>query len=190
LHCEKRNHFAVCILEIIKIINCFPVAVCHNIRIANSRIGKGKKYRGRCVSKRCWFYGFKVHLIVTSGGIPVEFTFTAESKHALDGLRQLPVNLPEGSEVLADSAYTDYLMEEMLSENGIRLLANRKSNSRHPHNPYTEYLISIGRKQVELAFSDIAKYLPKKIHAVTISGFLIKFFMFFWAYSFDKLYKL
>jgi hypothetical protein len=102
----------------------------------------------------------------------------------------LPVNLPEGSEVLADSTYTDYLMEEMLLKNGIRLLANRKNNSRHPHNPCTEYLIAIGRKQVETAFFDIAKYLPKKIHAVTKAGFLIKLIMFIWAYTFDKLYKL
>jgi IS5 family transposase len=171
-------------------IDSFPVSVCQNIRIANSRIVRGKEYRGRCVSKRCWFYGFKVHMIVTSGGIPVEFTFTPGSKHDMDGLRQLPVNLPEGSEVLADAAYTDYLMEEMLSDNGIRLLANRKSDSRRPHNPCTEYLISIGRKQVETAFSDIAKYLPKKIHAVTKSGFLIKLIMFIWAYTFDKLYKM
>jgi hypothetical protein len=57
-------------------IDSFPVSVCQNIRIANSRIVRGKEYRGRCVSKRCWFYGFKVHMIVTSGGIPVEFTFT------------------------------------------------------------------------------------------------------------------
>jgi hypothetical protein len=176
-------------LQSVYSIDSFSVAVCQNIRIANSRIGKEKEYRGHCVSKRCWFYGFKVHMIVTSDGIPVEFTFTAGSKHDLDGLRQLPVNLPEGSEVLADSACTDYLMEEMLSENGIRLLANRKSKFKHPHNPCTEYLISIGRKQVETAFSDIAKYLPKKIHAVAISGFLIKLIMFFWAYTFDKLYK-
>jgi hypothetical protein len=129
-------------------------------------------------------------MIVTSGGIPVESTFIAGSKHDLDGLRQLPVNLPERSEVLADSAYTDYLMEEMLSENGIRLLANRKCNSKRPHNPCTEYLIAIGKKQVETAFSDIAKYLPKKIYAVTQTGFLIKLIMFIGAYTFDKLYNL
>jgi hypothetical protein len=45
--------------------------------------------------------------------------------------------------------------------------------------PVRSIFISIGRKQVETAFSDIAKYLPKKIHAVTISGFLIKRFLFF-----------
>lgn len=172
------------------LIDSFPVSVCRNIRIAGSRIVRGKEYRGYCASKRCWFYGFKVHMIVTSDGIPVEFTFTTGNKHDLVGLKQLPVNLPEGSDILADSAYTDYLLEEMLADNSIRLLAARKGNSKHPHKPCTEYLISMGRKRVETAFSDINKYMPKKIHAVTDNGFLIKLIAFIWAYTFDKVYNL
>lgn len=77
----------------------------------------------------------------------------------------------------------------MLADNNIHLEAARKSNSMKPHNSYTEYLISIHRKSIEIAFSDIAKYLPKKIHAVAKSGFLIKLIMLIWAYTFDKLYK-
>ena len=170
-------------------IDSFPVSVCQNIRIINSRIVQGEEYRGYCASKRTYFYGFKVHMIVTSNGIPVEFTFTTGNKHDLDGLKQLPVNLPEGSEVLADCAYTDYRLEDMLADNGVNLLAARKRNSKHPHNPCKEYLISIGRKNVETAFSDIAKYMPKKIHAVTDTGFLIKLIAFIWGYTFDKLYN-
>jgi len=172
------------------LIDSFPVSICQNIRIINSRIIQGTEYRGYCASKRTYFYGFKVHMIVTSNGIPVEFTFTTGNKHDLDGLKQMPVNLPEGSELLADCAYTDYLLEEMLADNGVKLLAARKNNSKKKHNPCTEYLISIGRKQVETTFSDIAKYMPKKIHAVTDNGFLIKLIMFIWAYTFDKLYNL
>jgi hypothetical protein len=37
----------------------------------------------------------------------------------------MPLNLPDGSEILADAAYTDYDMEKMLDDNGIRLLAAR-----------------------------------------------------------------
>lgn len=170
-------------------IDSFPVEVCHNIRNANSKIVKGEQYRGRCASKRTYFYGFKVHMIVTSDGIPVEFTFTTGNIHDLDGFKQMPVNLPKGSQILADAAYTDYLLEEMLLDDGVKLLAARKSNSKKPHNPCTEYLISIGRKRIEATFSDIAKYMPKKIHAVTENGFLIKLIMFIWAYTFEKLYK-
>ena len=129
-------------------------------------------------------------MIITSDGIPVEFTFTTGNVHDLDGFKQMPVNLPQGSEILADAAYTDYLLEEMILDDAVQLLPARKSNSKKPHNPCTEYLISIHRKRIETAFSDIAKYMPKKIHAVTQTGFLIKLIMFIWAYTFDKLYKM
>jgi hypothetical protein len=48
----------------------------------------------------------------------------------LDGLKQTPLRLTQSSELQADAAYTDYLIEDMLAENGIRLSAHRKSNSK------------------------------------------------------------
>ncbi len=171
-------------------IDSFPVAVCHNIRIGRSCIVKGSEYRGYCASKRSYFYGFKVHIIVTADGIPVEYTFTPGSIHDLDGMKQMPLNLPDNTTILADAAYTDYLMEEMLADNGIRLLAARKANAKQPHEPYIEYLINSGRKRIETAFSDMAKYMPKSIHAVTQKGFLIKIIAFIFGYTFDKLHIL
>ncbi|MDR2926970.1 MAG: transposase, partial [Cytophagaceae bacterium] len=81
-------------------IDSFPVEVCHHIRINRSKIVKGEDYRWRFASKRTYFYGFKVHIIVTSEGIPVEYTFTTGRTHDLDGLRQMPLTLPKGSEIL------------------------------------------------------------------------------------------
>jgi hypothetical protein len=37
--------------------------------------------------------------------------------------------------------------------------------------------------------SDIAKYFPKTIHAVTANEFLTKIIAFIWTYIFDKLYE-
>jgi hypothetical protein len=34
----------------------------------------------------------------------------------LEGIKQLPLNLPPQSELLADSAYTDYVTEEMMAD--------------------------------------------------------------------------
>jgi hypothetical protein len=169
------------------IIDSFPVALCHNIRISRNRIVQGAEYRGYCASKRSWFYGYKVHIVVTKEGIPLEYTFTPGSSHDMQGLKQMPLNLPEGSTLYADAAYTDYTIEEMLSDNGIRLLAARKANSKRPHKPWVEYLISISRKRIEVSFSDIAKYLPKTIHAVTEKGFLIKLIAFIWGYTLDRI---
>jgi hypothetical protein len=171
-------------------IDSFPVAVCHNIRIANSHLVQGKEYRGYNASKRTYFYGFKVHVVVTAEGIPVEYTFTTGNAHDLDGIRQMPLNLPPGSEIMADSAYTDYELEEMLADDGIRLLAARKDNSRRSHNPCREYLIALQRKRIETTFSDIAKLMPKSIHAVTCEGFIIKLIAFIWAYTLNNLHKI
>jgi hypothetical protein len=94
-------------------IDSFPAAVCRNIRISRCRTVKGEERRGYCASKREYFFGFKVHAVVTSDGIPVEYTFTAGSAHDLEGIKQLPLNLPRGSELTGDSAYTGYHLEEM-----------------------------------------------------------------------------
>ncbi|MDR1200101.1 MAG: transposase [Tannerellaceae bacterium] len=60
-------------------------------------------------------------MIGTSNGIPIKFTFTTGKVHDIDGIKQMPVNLPEDSNLLADSAYTDYSLEEMLADNRINL---------------------------------------------------------------------
>jgi hypothetical protein len=78
--------------------NCFPAGVCHNIRISCSRIVKGGEYRGYCASKRVYFYGYGVHMMVTSDDIPAEFSFTAGRTADIDGFRQLLLDFLEGSE--------------------------------------------------------------------------------------------
>jgi hypothetical protein len=53
-------------------MDSFPVAVCDNIRICRSRLVKGEKFRGRTASKRRYFYGFRVQVIATIDGLPVQ----------------------------------------------------------------------------------------------------------------------
>jgi hypothetical protein len=55
-------------------------------------------------------------MVVTSESISVEYAFTAGSAHDLDGMKQLPLNLPPGSDLMGDSAYIDYLLEKMLQK--------------------------------------------------------------------------
>jgi hypothetical protein len=129
-------------------------------------------------------------MMVTSDGILVEYSFTAGSAHDLDGMKRLLLNFPPGSELMGDSAYTDYLLEEMLQKNNIHLLAARKANSKQPHDPCMEYRIDSQRKRVETVFSDTSKLMPKSIHSVTYEGFLIKIIAFIWGYTFEKLHNL
>ena len=61
------------------VIDSFPVAVCDNLRIRRAKLYQHEAYRGYQASKRRYFYGLKIHLMVTSAGQPVECVLTPGS---------------------------------------------------------------------------------------------------------------
>jgi hypothetical protein len=166
------------------IIDSAPIAVCDNIRIRRSRLVQGEAYRGRCASKRRFFYGFKLQLVTTADGLPVECVFHAGSTADITSLQAAPPDLPPGSVLYADAGYTDYALEDdWLAAENVRLLAARRGNSQRPHEPSVAYLIQHHRKRVETTLSGITALFAKKIHAVTAQGFLIKLLLFVFAYT-------
>lgn len=168
-------------------IDSFPISTCDNIRIANSKLIQGEIYRGKKISMRRYFYGYNVHLLCTADGIPVEYTFLPGRSHDSNALKQMPFLLPPGSKVYADSAYTNYVIEDLLKEaEGIDLLAKRTSRLNRQHEPYTDYIILTMRKRIETTFSEIANFFPKKIHAVTEYGFILKVVIFIFGYAISR----
>jgi len=165
-------------------IDSFPIHTCDNIRIPNSKLIQGEIYRGKKVSMRRYFYGYNVHILSTADGIPVEYTFLPGRSHDSNALKQMPLLVAAGSVIYADSAYTNYVIEDMLKDaENIDLLVARKSDSKRKHEPYIEYLISVMRKRIETTFSEISNFLPKKIHAVTEFGFILKVVTFIFGYA-------
>lgn len=85
------------------IVDSCPVPVCHNIRSCRCRLYPLRKcneqHRGDCASKRCYYYGLKIHLRVMARGQPVEFVLTPASEADITGLRRLPLDLPRGAQV-------------------------------------------------------------------------------------------
>jgi hypothetical protein len=57
----------------------FPVVVCDNDRIPRAKLYQHEEYRGCMASKKRYFYGLKVHLLVTKDGQPVECFLTPGS---------------------------------------------------------------------------------------------------------------
>ena len=81
----------------------------------------------------------------------------------------------------------NYVIEDMLKDaEGIELLAQRKSRSKRPHEPYVDYIITTMRKRIETTFSEISNFLPKKIHAVTEFGFILKVVIFIFGYAISR----
>jgi hypothetical protein len=165
------------------IVDSCPVPVCDNLRIKRCRLYRGEDYRGYCASKRRYFYGLKIHLLVTASGKPVEIVLTPGETHDTPGLRSLFWEVPEGSEIYADKGYTDYVFEDALGDCDIVLTAARKQNSKRPHPGHISYLCQVIRKRVETTFSGIVDHFARSIHAVTARGFELKVFLTVLAYS-------
>lgn len=134
-------------------IDSFPVNCCHNIRIPRSRLFKQEQYRGRNASKRQYrratsFYGMKVFVMTDEANRPVEYCrsvvrFTPGSWAAIDGLRQMPLDLPPDSQVYLDSGFTDYGLEDDLKKaEDLNFFVARKKNSKRPHHGSVDFLIS------------------------------------------------
>ena len=169
-------------------IDSFPVSVCDNIRIRRSKIYQDEAYRGYIASKKRYFYGVKVHLLVTEAGQPVELFLTPGSFADVSTLGCYTFDLPPGSRVYADRAYNDYGIEDDLKDTcNIGLQPMRKKNSKRPFPPWVRYLQHHYRKMVETAGSLVERLLPKTIHAVTAQGFELKVVLFVLAYSINCL---
>ena len=118
--------------------------MCDNIRIRRCRLypleEHGGAFRGYISSKRRYFYGLRVHLVVTGAGEPVEFSLAKGSEADITVFEELELDLPEGSIICADKAYTDYHYEDLLKEVGLYLKAQRRKNSKRPMAAWEEFL--------------------------------------------------
>ncbi|MEI8138121.1 MAG: transposase, partial [Bacteroidota bacterium] len=125
-------------------------------------------------------------LLVTGKGIPIAFCFTRKQGD-VKSLERIIGTLPPEASVYADSAYTDYGIEDKLfSKQNVFLKTQRKSNSKRKDTKKQIQEKLKMRKRVETTISDIKKMFPKTIHAVSLNGFLIKLILFVFALQINK----
>jgi DDE family transposase len=162
------------------VIDSFPVPVCANIRISRSKIYTDEEYRGYCASKRQYFFGIRVHMLMTKDGKPIEFIIEPGATSDITVAKVFKFNIPKGSKVHADKGYTDYAFEDYLElQKQIQFLTVRKSNAKRKDRGVCRKI----RKMAESAFSVIVGNFARKVHAVTALGFELKVAMFIFAYS-------
>ena len=170
--------------DAIYVMDSLPIAVCDNIRISRAKLSPEEQFRGYLPSKQRYFYGLKIHLLITKAGQPVEFFLTHGGFGDVDALKYYTFDLPVGSIIYADRAYNDYEIEDLLKDvEHIQLVPMRKKNSQRALPPYVSFVQPYHRKMVETAGSLIEQMLPKSIHAVTPQGFELKVALFVVAYS-------
>jgi len=170
------------------VIDSYPIAVCDNYRIKRSKIYQGEGFRGYIASKKRYFYGLRIHIMVTEQGEPVEFFLEPGAFSDISALGLYNFDIPQGSFVTGDKAYNDYTIEDVMREAGIELIPLRKKNSLRPVPAYMTYFQACVRKIIETTGSLIERLLPKSIHAVSAKGFEIKVALFVLACSINFLW--
>lgn len=170
--------------ESIYAIDTFPIPVCDNLRIPRCRLYQNEEYRGYIASKRRYFYGLKVHILVTKDGEPVEFFLTPGSMADVSGLEYFDFDLPEGSTIYADRIYNHYELEDVLNLAGFHFQPMRKKNLKRQFAPYIQFLQHYHRKRIETSISQAEQRFPKTIHATSAEGFELKVVLLILAFSF------
>ena len=166
------------------IVDSFPISACQNNKIFRCKLFTTKSYHGYTASKKSYFFGIKVHMIIDLNGIPVEFHFTPGS------VKDFSFDFEQGSKVYADRAYNDYKFEDLLFEtSNIQLVPRRKVNSKRKNKGTDEFCLSLYRNRIETVFSSITSLMPRSIKARTSKGFFLKVFFFILGYVVKRLLK-
>lgn len=89
----------------IYVLDSFPISVCDNYRIYRSKLYQGEVWRGHQASKKRYLYGFKVPIMVTQHGQPVEFFLTPGSYSDTSAYGWYDFDLPKQAWITGDKAY-------------------------------------------------------------------------------------
>lgn len=88
------------------LLDSCPMPVCQFVRSRRCRLYRDRACCGYCAAKKMSFYGWKVHLIKTADGQPVEIELLAGCGSDIAALKEeMPLELPSGSCLYADKGY-------------------------------------------------------------------------------------
>lgn len=105
-------------------IDSTPLAVCHNRRIDRHRVFKDLAARGK--NSMGWFYGFKLHLIVSDQGelLAVQLTpGNVDDRRPVEALSQ-----DLFGKLFGDKGYISQALFETLFERGLELITSLRKN--------------------------------------------------------------
>jgi len=156
------------------IIDAMPIPTCKRIRRNRCRKIQGKDYDGYCASKKEYFFGWYLHLVCDTNGIPVAFELLPARWDELVPVQHLLAVLPEGASVVADKGYISY-KDQLLADihGGIRLIPKFRKNMRG-NSPKDTRLINRHRHTIETVNSQLEKMGLQRLHARTNAGVALK----------------
>lgn len=153
------------------VIDSFPLAVCKfgRARYFRSFRGYGADY-GKCPSKKETYFGYKVHAMITLEGYITTFEITPASTDDREGLRDMTEG-QSGLVILGDKGYVGESLGKEMENQGICLMALKRSNSKTNWSKPVRQLIFKLRRRIETVFSQLSEQLnAERVLAKSFQG--------------------
>ncbi|KXK49207.1 MAG: transposase IS4 family protein [Chloroflexi bacterium OLB13] len=178
---SHMGHLLSVLMEVLQagevfIIDSMPVPVCKRVRAGRCRKLQGKRYFGRCAAKDETFFGWRLHLVCSSDGLPVAFDILPAAWHDLTGVQWLTAELAAGSTVVGDKGYNSDLDETLCDYYGAILLLPKRRKNMVPDVPEHQALLRRFRPVIETVHSQLEKMGVQRLHARTNLGLFLKLY--------------
>ncbi len=165
-----RTQAAICDF----VIDSLPLPVCRRVRAWRCRKVRGRAYCGYCAAKKEAFFGWRLHLVCTTDGVPVTATLLPASYHDLTPIHELLSGLPPDAWVYADKAYNSASDEAaLLDDTGVRLVPLRKTTMT-PNTAAERAGLRTFRTTIETVNSQAEAMGLQRLRARTNAGFTLK----------------
>jgi Transposase DDE domain len=111
---------------------------------------------GYCASKKQTYFGYRLNLVVTLGGVILDFELTSANADERDAAEDL-LPLHPGRTYLGDKGYVSAELAEQLTAQGVRLMALRRTNQHAPLPAPLARLIAQFRQIIETVNGQLAE---------------------------------
>lgn len=149
---------------------------------------------GFCAARRMKYFGYKLVMLTTLGGIPYTFELvpaSTDERHAAD---EILTTLPPGSDVWSDKGFIGEDWQSGWQEQGVRIWTSKRKNQHNQNDPEFDRLLGSVRQRIEGVFDllkeggrsvehtlartigGLSSRVISKISSLTLRLFLRKFF--------------
>jgi len=135
------------------IMDSFPLPLCQSVRNHRASIFEGVADIGYNASKHLWFYGFKVHMLVTLSGYILNYIVTSASVHDIKAVEDLLEGCQQ-SVILADLGYLSQALKDRLKQRGYHLWTPLRQNMGSASQHNNGRLLAM-RRTIETCFSEL-----------------------------------
>jgi hypothetical protein len=143
LWCYLHTRFGDC--TGIAFVDATTLAVCHNLRIPQHRVFWDSARRGQ--SSMGWFYGFKLHLVISECGELLSCYLTPGN---VDDRRPVPGMVKDlWGRLFGDKGYISQPLSLLLQSQGLHLVTKLKKNMKNKFLPLYDKLLLRKRALIE-----------------------------------------